>query len=134
MFDLLSPTTRRQFNSLAAVGAASLAMPGAADAADDKQTFTYKTVDGLEIQADVYNAAPTPRRPAVIWIHGGALIVGHRSGVMARFHQRLLAADWTVISIDYRLAPETRLPAILEDVRDAYRWVLLLRGPPSTTI
>jgi acetyl esterase/lipase len=28
-----------------------------------------------------------------------------------------------VFSIDYRLAPETKLPAIIEDVRDAFRWV-----------
>jgi acetyl esterase/lipase len=27
-----------------------------------------------------------------------------------------------VVSIDYRLAPETKLLAIIEDVRDAYRW------------
>ncbi len=34
-----------------------------------------------------------------------------------------LTAGYTVVSIDYRLAPETKLPAILEDVRDAYDWV-----------
>ena len=28
-----------------------------------------------------------------------------------------------VISIDYRLAPETKLPAIIEDVQDAFRWI-----------
>src|SRR5439155_13262304 len=28
-----------------------------------------------------------------------------------------------VVSIDYRLAPETKLPAILEDLHDACRWV-----------
>ena len=28
-----------------------------------------------------------------------------------------------VVSIDYRLAPETKLAAILEDVRDAFAWV-----------
>ena len=89
----------------------------------DKQTFTYKTVGDLPIQADVYNSATGKQRPTVIWIHGGALIVGHRGGVIQRFHERLLAADWIVVSIDYRLAPETKLPAILEDVRDAYRWV-----------
>jgi acetyl esterase/lipase len=35
----------------------------------------------------------------------------------------MLEADFVVISIDYRLAPETKLPAIVEDVRDALRWM-----------
>jgi acetyl esterase/lipase len=33
-----------------------------------------------------------------------------------------------VVSIDYRLAPETKLPAIIEDLQDAYGW-LRQRGP-----
>ena len=114
--------TRRQFTALAAAGAASLAWPRTA-AAVEKRTFTYKKVGDVEIEADVYNAAPGARRPTVVWIHGGALIVGNRSGVIQRFHERLLAAEWTVVSIDYRLAPETKLPGILEDVSHAYRWV-----------
>jgi acetyl esterase/lipase len=32
-------------------------------------------------------------------------------------------SDHVVISIDYRLAPETKLPAIIEDVQDAFRWI-----------
>jgi Tol biopolymer transport system component len=28
-----------------------------------------------------------------------------------------------VVSIDYRLAPETKLPEIVEDVQDAFRWI-----------
>ncbi len=88
------------------------------------QTFTYKKAEGLEIQADVYNAGKSgSRRPTVIWIHGGALIVGNRTGVSGPLQKRLLANDWTIVSIDYRLAPETKLPAILEDVQDACRWV-----------
>jgi acetyl esterase/lipase len=35
----------------------------------------------------------------------------------------LLEAGFTVVSIDYRLAPETKLPAIIEDVRDAFGWM-----------
>jgi acetyl esterase/lipase len=30
---------------------------------------------------------------------------------------------YAVISIDYRLAPETKLPGIIEDLRDAFAWV-----------
>lgn len=124
MLDHPNKHTRRQVNGLVAAGAAALALPDLAfAAAGDKQIFTYKKVGDLEIQADVYNGMPGTRRPTVVWIHGGALIVGQRSGTMQRFHERLLAADWTVVSIDYRLAPETKLPAILDDVRDAFRWV-----------
>jgi acetyl esterase/lipase len=35
----------------------------------------------------------------------------------------LLDVGFTVVSIDYRLAPETKLPGIIEDVRDAFRWI-----------
>jgi acetyl esterase/lipase len=35
----------------------------------------------------------------------------------------LLKAGYAVVSIDYRLAPLVKLPAIIEDVQDACRWV-----------
>ena len=34
-----------------------------------------------------------------------------------------MKAGYTVVSIDYRLAPETKLAAIIEDLEDAYAWV-----------
>jgi acetyl esterase/lipase len=61
--------------------------------------------------------------PVVLWIHGGALIVGNRDGILRRLREDVLAAGYALVSIDYRLAPETKLPAILEDVQDAYTWV-----------
>ena len=65
--------TRRQFNTFLATGATSLILPRTSvAAAPDKQTFTYKRVGDLEIQADVYNSMPGKRRPTVIWIHGGS--------------------------------------------------------------
>src|SRR5262249_7078311 len=64
----------------------------------------------------------------VVWIHGGALIMGHRGGIDRALLGALTGAGFVVVSIDYRLAPETKLPAIVEDVRDACRWVRE-RGP-----
>src|SRR5207247_2308609 len=87
------------------------------------ETFTYKRVGSLEIKADVHRADDEVRRPAVVWIHGGALINGHRAGIDGRVRKMMLKAGYAIVSIDYRLAPETKLPAILEDVEDAFRWI-----------
>jgi acetyl esterase/lipase len=88
-----------------------------------KKTYTYKTVGACEIKADVYRMSEGKARPVVLWIHGGALIVGHRGQIDPVPLRKLLDAGYAVVSIDYRLAPETKLPAILDDVQDAYRWV-----------
>lgn len=119
---------RRRTFLKAVAGTASLA--AAARAAEEppaKQTFTYKTVEKCAIQADVYGAA-SEARPVALWIHGGALIMGHRGGIDTRLRDGLLKAGFVVVSIDYRLAPETKLPGILEDVADACRWVRA-KGP-----
>jgi acetyl esterase/lipase len=86
-------------------------------------TYTYKRVGDLEIKADVHRADDETLRPVVVWIHGGALIMGGRGSIDARVKKMFLEAGYAIVSIDYHLAPETRLPAILEDVEDAFRWI-----------
>ncbi len=93
-----------------------------------KQTYTYKVVGDCNIRADVYHAPGDAVRPVILWIHGGALIMGNRGGLRAAQLEKYLGAGYTVVAIDYRLAPETKLKAIIEDLQDAYRWVRE-RGP-----
>lgn len=88
-----------------------------------KKSYTYKKVGTLEIKADVYRADDDILRPVVIWIHGGALINGSRRGVSIRVKKAFLDAGYALVSIDYRLAPETKLPEIIADLEDAYTWV-----------
>jgi acetyl esterase/lipase len=88
-----------------------------------KDVYTYKVVDGHEIQADVYRIPGDEIQPAIIWIHPGALIVGSREWLPSDQVEIYLAAGYTVVSIDYRLAPETKLAEIVADVEDAYAWV-----------
>ena len=89
------------------------------------KTFTYKSVGALSLQADVYGADTqgVARKPAIMWIHGGCLIIGNRSGIAPGQLDRYLEAGFIVVSIDYRLAPETKLPAIVEDLEDAFSWL-----------
>lgn len=88
-----------------------------------KQTFTYKKAGDCEIRADVYRVEGRSKRPVIMWIHGGALIMGDRNGLRREQMERYVRAGYTVVSIDYRLAPETKLKEIIEDLRDAYQWI-----------
>ena len=117
---------RRQILGAAATAVTSMALApdlSAAEGTTKVTTYTYKRVGGLEIKADVHRADDTTVRPVVVWIHGGALINGHRAGVSGRVKQYMLEAGYIIVSIDYRLAPETKLPGIIEDVEDAFKWI-----------
>ena len=57
-----------------------VASPAWADMAIDKQTYTYKTVENCDIQADVYRLSDNAIQPVILWLHGGALIFGHYRG------------------------------------------------------
>jgi acetyl esterase/lipase len=89
----------------------------------DKRTFTYKIAEGCEIKADVYVPSGSNSAPVVFWIHGGALIGGNRDNIKGEQLEFYLQHGFAVVSIDYRLAPETKIGGIVEDVRDAYRWL-----------
>ncbi len=105
----------------------------AAEPAFTKKTYTYKTVGKLEIKADVYRPADDKVRPAVVWLHGGALIVGSRGSVPGDILALCRAEGLALVSFDYRLAPEAKLPAIVDDLRDAFAW-LRKEGPKSLHI
>src|SRR5687767_9057030 len=100
-----------------------LMMPAPLHAEVRKRTHTYKKVKKLEIKADVYRQEDERKRPVVVWIHGGALIMGHREAVPKRLKDDALSAGYVFVSIDYRLAPETQLPDVIADVEDAMKWV-----------
>jgi acetyl esterase/lipase len=87
------------------------------------ETHTYKTVGDLAIKLDVYRRHDELTRAAVVWIHGGALIGGNRSDIDRRVRKHMLEAGHVLISLDYRLAPETQLAEIVHDVEDAFDWV-----------
>ena len=114
-----------------AVGATPVAAQSQLLRSTRSQTYAYKTVGDLQIKADVHRFDDDVVRPVVIWIHGGALIMGNRAqrrapsvgGGVFGVTEMMLEAGYVVVSIDYRLAPETRLSSIIEDLEDAFAWV-----------
>jgi acetyl esterase/lipase len=66
--------------------------------------------------------------PVVVWVHGGAWMLGNRHVLPGALRpgqlvDALLAAGLAVATVEYRHAREARFPAQLHDVKAAVRWL-----------
>lgn len=70
-------------------------------------------------------ASPSPKLPIFYYIHGGGFCIGSRSWPNCQNYCFKLASELqaVIISPDYRLAPENRLPAAIEDGYAAVKWL-----------
>lgn len=81
---------------------------------------------GSEGLLDIYRpkgGAHGAKSPAVLYVHGGGfrMLSKETHWVMALQFAR---KGYTVFSINYRLAPQHRFPAAMEDAAEAYAWVV----------
>lgn len=77
-----------------------------------------------DVVVTVINARPGGApRPALLWMHGGGFVAGSAAGEVAMAQQVALDHDCVVVSVDYRLAPETRFPGPMEDNYAALKWL-----------
>jgi len=91
-------------------------------------TMTERFIPGPEGAPDVRVLHYDPprgakNRPAVLEIHGGGYVLG--TADMSDMANRAMAAQLgcVVVSVDYRLAPETPWPGSLEDNYAALKWL-----------
>jgi acetyl esterase len=62
------------------------------------------------------------RRPLVVYFHGGGWTIGDLETCDGVCRFLATEAEATVLSVGYRLAPEHRFPAAVEDALAAFRW------------
>jgi acetyl esterase/lipase len=62
-------------------------------------------------------------KPAILHIHGGGFITGEAKYGLTSLQEIALAVDGVIVTVDYRLAPETRFPGALEDNYAALKWL-----------
>ncbi|WEK62487.1 MAG: alpha/beta hydrolase [Candidatus Microbacterium colombiense] len=78
-----------------------------------------------DIEITVFRPRGTADRalPAFVNIHGGGMIVGHRSWETARVVDIVDEHRVIAVNVEYRLAPEDPFPAGVEDCYAAFVWV-----------
>jgi acetyl esterase len=82
--------------------------------------------DGNTVPLRLYRSAGTAAEeilPALIYFHGGGWVVGDLDCYDSLCRHLANAARCAVVSVDYRLAPEHKFPAAVDDCLAATRWV-----------
>jgi len=89
-----------------------------------RQSLDYYEITGLESQAVSIATRGYPgARPALVFIHGGAWVLGDKGDVDPLVFNAAELGGFHVISIGYRLATEAMWPAQIHDANDAIRWI-----------
>ena len=65
----------------------------------------------------------TAHRPILVYLHGGGFVILSPESHARLAKELCVATGAVVVSVDYRLAPEHRAPAALEDSLAAFRFV-----------
>jgi acetyl esterase len=90
------------------------------------------------IPARVYTPPGEPPFPIVVLFHGGGWVNGSLDSHEPYCRALATEATVVVVSVDYRLAPEHRFPAGLEDCADATLWTMAhaaeLKGAPEQVL
>lgn len=90
------------------------------------RNIPYRRIEGRTLMLDVYRprhrAAQGRTLPSLIYIHGGAWLVGTRRQSPFLLME-LAAAGYVVFAIQYRKAPRFPMPACIHDCKAAVAWV-----------
>lgn len=82
--------------------------------------LTYADTDPQQV-LDVYRPAGKTDLPVIVSVHGGAWVYGDKD-LYQYYAMDLARRGFAVVNFSYRLAPEAKFPAQLEDVCLAFRW------------
>src|SRR5712691_4027420 len=68
-------------------------------------------------------STPPAALPALVFFHGGGWVIGDLETHDVLCRQLTAGAGISVVAVDYRLAPEHKFPAAVDDAWAAMRWV-----------
>jgi acetyl esterase len=98
--------------------------PALAGESDPRVSLEDLTIElpGRTLEARVYRYSLQPR-PIVLWLHGGGFVGGHLRDIEHATSGIAANGNVTVVSLNYRLAPENPYPAGLHDVHETLGWI-----------
>ena len=81
-----------------------------------------------EVPLRIYRPEASGPHPVVVFFHGGGWVIGDLDTADAACRDLCATAGCVVVSVDYRLAPEHRFPAAVDDCYAAVEWAAANAG------
>lgn len=78
---------------------------------------------GTNVTVYVINAMPDQARPGILHVHGGGFYAGSARASLRQMQQMAKALDCTIVTVEYRLAPEVCYSGSVEDTYTALCWM-----------
>ena len=94
-------------------------VPGTREALGDRPALRIEPVDG-------------PSAGTILYFHGGVWALGSPETALSLTGNLAVKTGFSVLSLDYRLAPEHPFPAAIDDTLSAYRALLESGQDPAT--
>jgi acetyl esterase/lipase len=90
-----------------------------------ERNLVYARVGATDLRVDVFRPTSTDerRRPAVVYVHGGAWTLGFRDRQGGPLLTEMAARGWVGFLPAYRLSPTATYPDHLVDVKRAIAWI-----------
>lgn len=79
--------------------------------------------DGYMSAIKVFKPSSGPPGPLIVLAFGGGFVVGSKDQFVSLARPLVSLLGATVVSIDYRLAPEHKFPAAQYDAWDSMKWI-----------
>jgi alpha-L-fucosidase 2 len=89
----------------------------------DFKDVIYRDIDGVRLTLDGHVPEGKGPFPGIILVHGGGWVAGDKQQYITYIFQPLSDAGFAWFSINYRLAPQFKFPADVEDVEAAVGWI-----------
>lgn len=74
------------------------------------------------LQATFYQPTNTDLKTVLLYFHGGGFVFGSRQDLPVPYLEKLTKNGIAILAVDYPLAPETKLPAILDVTKQITKW------------
>lgn len=131
VLDLVEQSPYPEFHTVSAEEAREI-FETTAPALNIRPEDVYRTedrwIEGAEADIPIriytsHQPAPGELLPILVFYHGGGFVIGGLDSYDNLCRALANRADCIVVSVDYRLAPEHKFPAAVDDALQAYQWV-----------